>query len=131
MSSPSLLLSRVVAKVIDLILVAIAIELLHKAGFWAGIVYILISDGLFDGRSLGKMLLKLQVLREDGYICTVKESILRNISIAFSLLLWKIPFIGWLLFISVLTIEFIVFFGSDKGRRLGDELAKTYVQEIK
>ncbi len=130
MVTPAGLLSRVVAKVIDLIVATIAVEILQKTGFFAGIVYILISDGFFNGRSPGKMLLGLSVVRVDGGPCTVRESILRNMTIAFGFLLWRIPLIGWLLFLCVLAFEFIVLFGSDTNRRLGDEIAKTNVIEV-
>lgn len=130
MATPAGLLSRIVAKVIDLMLAAIAIEILQKTGLFAGLVYILISDGFFNGRSAGKMLLGLTVVRDDGGPCTVKESILRNLTIAMGFLLWRIPLVGWLLFLAILAVEFIVLFGSDTNRRLGDELAKTNVFEV-
>ncbi len=130
MITPAGLLSRVVAKVIDLIVATIAVELLQKTGFFAGLVYILVSDGFFNGRSPGKMLLGLSVVRADGKPCTVKESILRNMTVALGFLLWRIPLIGWLLFLCVLAFEFIVLFGSDTNRRLGDEIAKTSVIEV-
>ncbi len=76
------------------------------------------------------MLLGLSVVRLDGGPCTVKESILRNMTIAFGFLLWRIPLIGCLLFLCVLAIEFIVLFGSGSNRRLGDEIAKTNVIEV-
>jgi uncharacterized RDD family membrane protein YckC len=130
MMNPAGLLPRIVARVVDLVLVAIALEVFHKAGFLAGLVYILIADGLFDGRSPGKILMRLRVLKEDGTPCTVKESILRNITIASGLILWKIPVIGWILFLTVLTFEFVVLFGSDSRKRMGDVIAKTFVEEV-
>jgi len=108
----------------------IAVEILQKTGFFAGLVYILVADGFFNGRSPGKLLLGLSVVRGDGGPCTVRESILRNLTIAVGFLLWRIPLIGWLLFPCVLAFEFIVLFGSDTNRRLGDEIAKTNVIEI-
>ncbi len=129
MAGPSGLLPRAVAKVIDLVVVAVAVEVLHKSGLFAGILYILISDSLFEGRSLGKRVLGLRVLREDGGPCTVRESMLRNATIALGVLLWRIPLIGWLLFLCLLGLEFVVLLGSDGDRRLGDEIAKTHVVE--
>ncbi len=129
MATPAGLLSRIVAKVIDLIAAAVAVEILRKTGLFAGLVYILIADGFFNGRSAGKMLLGLTVVRDDGGPCTVKESILRNATIATGFLLWRIPLVGWLLFLAILAVEFIVLFGSDTNRRLGDEIAKTSVFE--
>ncbi|HEB75719.1 MAG TPA: hypothetical protein ENJ04_05160 [Nitrospirae bacterium] len=130
MTTPAGLLSRVVAKVVDLVLAAVAVELLHETGLIAGLVYILTADGFFNGRSPGKMLLGLSVVRADGGRCTVKESILRNLTVALGFLLWRVPLIGWLLFLAVLAFEFIVLYGSDTNRRLGDEIAKTNVMEV-
>jgi len=50
------LLLRTVAKILDFIIIAAAVEVIPKAGFFAGIAYLLIGDGFFDGRSLGKNL---------------------------------------------------------------------------
>jgi|Deesub1362A_J573_1020465.scaffolds.fasta_scaffold19763_2 uncharacterized RDD family membrane protein YckC len=129
MKRPAGLLFRCVAKAIDIVIVAIFFEVLHWSGLLAGILYILIADGLFEGRSLGKILLKLQTTREDGRICTVKESILRNITICLGIILWRVPVIGWLLFFVILGVEFLVLLGSDSGKRIGDILAKTTVIE--
>jgi uncharacterized RDD family membrane protein YckC len=129
MTSTAGLLPRVVAKVIDLVLASIAYEILHKTGLYAGIIYLLISDSLFDGKSIGKLVLKLRVVRENGKECTVKESMIRNIPIAAGFLLWKIPLIGWILFLAILILEFVILFGNDKGMRFGDEMARTYVIE--
>ena len=48
------LLLRTVAKILDFIIIAAAVEIVPRAGFFAGLAYLLIGDGLFDGRSLGK-----------------------------------------------------------------------------
>ncbi len=55
-------LLRAVAKALDLLLIAAVWELLPKAGFYAGIFYILVSDGLFSGRSIAKKVIGLQVI---------------------------------------------------------------------
>jgi len=125
------LLLRVVAKSVDLILVLAAAEILPRAGFLAGIVYILIGDGITGGRSLGKRLLGLSVLSEGDGPCTIKESILRNFILAFALLFCKVPIIGWALAFIVFALEFIVLAGSPEGRRIGDEIAKTWVRETR
>ena len=56
------LLLRTVAKILDFIIIAAAAEVLPKAGFYAGLAYLLIGDGLFDGRSLGKKIVGLRVV---------------------------------------------------------------------
>ncbi len=130
MATPAGILSRIVAKVIDLVFIAIAIEALDRAGFLAAMVYILVADGLFEGRSPGKMLVNIQTVKEDGTPCTLKESIIRNTTFAVGLLLWKIPIIGWALFLILLFIEFVVLIGSGNKRRVGDVLARTEVVEF-
>lgn len=123
------LLLRVVSKGIDFVLIFAAAEALPKAGWLAGIGYLLISDGLFDGRSIGKKLTGLRVADEAGAPCTIKGSILRNSTLTIGLLLWKIPFLGWIFLLAVIALEFILLVGSKEGRRLGDEIARTSVVE--
>lgn len=48
------LLLRAIAKTLDFIIIAAAAEVIPRAGFFAGLAYLLIGDGLFDGRSFGK-----------------------------------------------------------------------------
>lgn len=129
MKRPAGLLFRCVAKAIDIVIVAVVFEVLHWSGLLAGILYILIADGLFEGRSVGKILLKLQTVRDNGSVCTVKESILRNITICLGIVLWRAPVIGWILFFIIIGVEFLVLLGSDSGKRIGDILAKTTVIE--
>jgi uncharacterized RDD family membrane protein YckC len=123
------LLLRVVAKSIDLVLAFAAAEALVKTGWVVGLGYVLISDGLFDGRSVGKRLTGLRVLGASGERCSIRESILRNSTVALGLLLWRIPYLGWPLLAAVLALEFVVLLGSKEGMRLGDEIAKTSVVE--
>jgi len=124
------LLLRVAAKIVDFIIIAAAVEIIPRAGFWAGLVYLLLSDGFFDGRSIGKKLIKLRVVSVATQgSCTFKESILRNSTLAAGYILWVIPFVGWIFFLCVAAIEFILMLGSKDGMRLGDEFAKTVVTE--
>lgn len=121
-------LLRIVAKVLDILLIASVAELLPKAGFAAGIVYILISDGLLEGRSLGKKIIGLQVISlKSKRPCTIKDSIFRNIPFAFAIIVLKIPFIGWIISLAVLLIETILLFAGADGARAGDMLASTTV----
>ncbi len=124
------LLLRIFAKVLDFILVAAAAEVVPNAGFYAGLLYLLISDGLFDGRSIGKLLIGLRVVSTSGdEPCSVKESIIRNASLGAGLLLYKLPWVGWIFIILISFVEFLILLGSKDGMRLGDELAKTTVVE--
>jgi uncharacterized RDD family membrane protein YckC len=121
------LLLRVVAKGLDLILMAAMAEVLPRAGYLAALAYVLVADGLWGGRSLGKRLLGLRVVRLDGSAAGVRESILRNGPLALGVLLWKLPLLGWLLAAAVFALETLLMVGSPEGRRLGDELAGTEV----
>lgn len=123
------LLLRVVSKTIDFILVFAAVEALPTAGWLAGIGYILIGDGLFEGRSLGKRLTGLKVVSADGKPCSIRDSILRNSPFGVGLLLWKIPIVGWLFLTIIVAFEFILLLGSSEAMRLGDEISKTSVIE--
>ena len=124
------LLLRTFAKVLDFILIAAAAEMVPRAGFYAGLLYLLISDGLFDGRSVGKMLIGLKVVsRSGGEPCSMKESIVRNAPLGAGLLLYKVPWVGWIFIILISAVEFLLLLGSKDGMRLGDELAKTTVVE--
>ncbi|HXX57490.1 MAG TPA: RDD family protein [Thermodesulfovibrionales bacterium] len=123
-------LLRVFAKALDFIIIAAATEMVPKAGFYAGLSYLLISDGLFEGRSIGKRLMGLRVVSSaTGAPCTMKESILRNAPLGAGVLLYKLPLIGWIFIVAVSALEFLILLGSSEGLRLGDELAKTVVIE--
>ncbi len=135
------MLNRVIAKTIDLIIVIALYEIIPKVGYLAGISYLLIADGLFQGRSAGKRLIGLKVIiHEDTGIhsfCGFKESIIRNLPFAAGYILFSImnaiPFIGWLfaylIAAAIIVFESLIILGNEKGIRLGDELAKTRVVE--
>ena len=134
-------LDRVIAKTIDFIIVGALIEIIPVAGYFAGLVYLLISDGVNEGRSLGKWLIGLRVvLRGSPSVqCSLKESILRNFFFGVAYLIFgvlrMIPLIGWILSIAVFGVvvffEWLIMFGSVDGGRFGDEIAKTMVIEGK
>jgi hypothetical protein len=124
------LLLRTAAKAIDFILIASVVEIIPRAGFFAGLAYLLLGDGFFDGRSIGKKLIRIRVVSSGTNTpCTFKESILRNSTFAAGYILWIVPWIGWILFLVVAIIEFVLVLGSEDGMRLGDEIAKTTVLE--
>jgi len=135
------LLNRVIARTIDFIIVVALYEVIPKIGYFAGITYLLIADGLFQGRSPGKRLIGLKVIVRDSTginaVCGFKESIIRNFPFAVAYILFgiiaAIPLIGrlisFLVVVAVLLFESLVILGSEEGMRLGDELAKTRVVE--
>lgn len=132
------ILNRGIARSIDILIVIALFETLSKAGYFAGLLYILIADGLFDGRSVGKWLIGVRVIVSDTKSpCTYKESIIRNLPFAigyiFFGLLKGIPLVGWLFAvvipIIILGIEALIMIGNDNRRRFGDEVAKTCVIE--
>jgi len=129
--------NRFIARTIDLIIVVALYEIIPSIGYFAGLVYLLLADGLFEGRSVGKKLIGLKIVLEDGSQCGYKESIFRNFPFAAGFILGGIfgviPLIGWLMsfviFVVVLAFESLVIIGSDNGKRLGDEIANTQVVE--
>ncbi|MEW6570369.1 MAG: RDD family protein [Nitrospirota bacterium] len=124
------LLVRTIAKILDFIIIVAAVEILPRAGFMAGLAYLLISDGLFGGSSLGKKIIGLKVISSDKHSpCTFRESVFRNSILGIGFLFYKIAWIGWILIFLVSAFEFIILLGSKNGKRLGDELAKTIVIE--
>lgn len=128
----SFLFDRVLAKFVDF-LTAFAFEkvgvLLHGPllGELTGLAYLLISDGFPGGRSLGKRLAGLMVRRRDESPCRFFESTVRNLPIGIAFLLASIPYVGPLLFVGVVGLEFLLMAGQRSGRRLGDDLAQTRV----
>jgi len=124
------LLLRTAAKILDFILIAAVMEIIPRAGFYAGLAYLLLGDGFFDGRSIGKKLIKLKVISATtDSPCTFRDSILRNSTFAAGYLFWLVPWIGWIFLFFVSVLEFTLVLGSKKGMRLGDEIAKTVVIE--
>lgn len=123
------LLNRGVAAMIDLIFAA-ALSALPSVGFFASILYLLIKDGFAGGQSIGKRLVGLKtILLPEEKAAGFRESILRNLPLAASRLLWAFPILGWLAGGLVILFEGLLVVGSHNGRRLGDELAKTQVVE--
>ena len=124
------LLLRTAAKTLDFILIAAVMEVLPRAGLYAGLAYLLLGDGFFDGRSLGKKLIKLKVVSANTDTpCTFRGSILRNSTFAAGSIFWLVPWIGWIVLVLVAVLEFTLVLGSKDGMRLGDEIAGTVVTE--
>ena len=124
------ILLRTAARILDFILIAAAMEIIPRAGFYAGLAYLLLGDGFFDGRSIGKKLIKLKVISaKTGIPCTFRDSILRNSTFAAGYLFWLVPWVGWIFLFCISVLEFTLILGSRDGTRLGDEIAGTVVIE--
>lgn len=121
---------RIIAKSLDFIVIAIAVQTIPQIGYIVGLIYLLISDGLLDGRSLGKKVIRLKVVSVSTEGAgTFRDSILRNITLAIAILLLKIPLIGWILSLLIFALEFLLMLGNKEGKRLGDDIANTKVVE--
>lgn len=135
--APAGFFDRFIARTIDLIIVVALYEIIPTVGYFAGLVYLVIADGIFEGKSIGKKLIGLNVVLDNGARCGYKESILRNFPFAAGYILCGIvggiPLIGWLLsfiiIVVILAFESLVTIGSENGKRLGDEIANTRVVE--
>lgn len=124
-------LNRFIAKVVDLIIVAAADRLVPPVGWVAGLAYVLIADGLSGGQSVGKRLIGLQtVIPRTREVAGFRESIIRNLPLAFAYLLFPVPWIGWALAIAVTAFESLLIVGNEQGVRLGDEVAHTQVLDV-
>ncbi len=135
LSAHPLLLKRFIAKSIDMVIViALASLPLGPAGPLAAFLYILISDGVRDGQSVGKKIIKLRVKNtETGSVADLKDSIIRNSPVAIPVLFSIIPLAGWILAIvigiPILAIEVYLMTRLDQQARLGDTMADTKVEE--
>jgi uncharacterized RDD family membrane protein YckC len=126
--------NRLLAKFLDLLVVAAFASLPTWVGDAAGLTYALVADGLGEGQSLGKRIVGLRVLGEGGLPCTFLQSLQRNLTVALAvvLLLQRVPFV-WPLFAAggLLLLAFEAFLAAtdDEGYRLGDHLASTRIVE--
>ena len=132
--------TRFLAFFIDAVIVSV-IGLVPLLGTLVGIAYALLRDGLhyefMDGRSIGKKLMKLKVVRHDGLPMDLATSARRNWTLAVGSLaqgLLILPVIGWLLLpIAVVAgallalLEAYKVLTDPEGRRWGDALAGTQV----
>src|SRR5690625_389360 len=136
------LTKRVVAVIIDGAIAGV-LGVIPAIGPFIGGLYMLLRDGLdFDfmkGRSVGKQLMKLTVVRLDGQPMDLNTSIMRNWPLSLRLIvsiLALIPILGWRAGIAlglssaVLGLIGVVVVLSDlQGRRFGDRMAGTVVRE--
>lgn len=136
LSTHPLLLNRLIGKAIDFVIViAFASLPLSYAGPLAALIYILISDGLNGGRSVGKRVVGLRVVNTTtGKAADFKDSLIRNSPVAVPVLFSFVPFVGVFLVIvigiPILAIELYLMTRLDQQARLGDTMADTRVEEL-
>ena len=121
-------LNRFIAKAIDGMLVAAVSQVIAPVGWISGLAYALIADGFPGGQSVGKRLIGLQtVMPRTREFAGFRESIIRNLPLAFAYLLVPVPYVGWLLAGGIVVFEALLMIGNEQGVRLGDEVAQTQV----
>ncbi|MBI5902852.1 MAG: RDD family protein [Deltaproteobacteria bacterium] len=135
------ILERFLAKLIDFLIVGAFFAFPSVVGPLAGVTYILISDGLKSGGSLGKRIIGLRVvmLVDGGAPCGFKTSIIRNsvfgAALASFILIGWIPYLGKLLAFILLAAavigETVLIYTDESGSRFGDRIAGTAVVDAK
>jgi len=125
------LLNRSIAKFLDFLFVAALHEIPLQVSFVVGISYLSIADGFFGG-SAGKRLIGLKtVVWEAQKEASFRESIIRNIPFIIAYLFYHIPYVGWFIALGIVGFEFFLMLGNPNGIRLGDELARTFVLDLR
>ncbi len=129
-------LPRGLARAIDLALAFLPMLLGGGTGVVVGALFLLLSDGLFEGQSPGKKLLGVKVVSARDYTPGgMRESALRNWPFAGAPLLSFVPCIGLPLalgtFAALAGLETIRMLQDELGLRKGDQLAETQVVDTK
>jgi uncharacterized RDD family membrane protein YckC len=126
-------LARLVGKAADLIIALCLWRIEGAAGVFAALFYLLMADAFPGGRSAGKLLSGLKVVRVDGEPMDFSASLLRNLPIAAPFVLYVVPAIGpflaYTVGIALLLVESYLGFYDPDGQRAGDTLAETLVVE--
>ena len=126
---------RLIAFLIDLAVYVVIWVLLffwlrlgnYLTGLAAGL-YIVFRDGLFNGQSVGKKLMRQRVIRRDSEdACDFTHSVKRNIILYIPNLFRFINFFGGILGIVIVALELYFIFTNEKGLRWGDQFAETQV----
>ncbi len=126
-------MARLVGKAADLIIALCLWRIEGVAGVFAALFYLLMADAFPGGRSAGKMLAGLKVVRVDGEPMDFPASLLRNLTIATPFVLYLVPafgpFLACTVGIALLLVEAYLGFYDPDGQRAGDTLAETLVVE--
>ena len=127
-------INRTIAKIIDLLIVGALSMAGAPVGMIAGVVYIMIADGFWNGQSLGKKVIGLRVVRNapvgTNRDTSFRDSIIRNLPFGAVILLCWVPLIGFLFMIlglAVIGLEAYFAMADDHGIRVGDIFAQTQV----
>ncbi|OFZ18568.1 MAG: hypothetical protein A2X94_01345 [Bdellovibrionales bacterium GWB1_55_8] len=133
--------NRVAAKMIDLsLIVSVALLFPYPLGPFLGFAYSLLADGMsfgpFQGQSVGKWLVHLQVRSlVRGAPANIRDSALRNAPVGVATFFAIIPIWGWLILgligIPLMIMEIYLMVTVEAGHRLGDVMADTEVVEFK
>lgn len=123
---------RLFAKLIDIGLVAMGAVTFYPMGLILGIIYLAISDSLYDGQSIGKRLMGFGVISlVDGSPCSAWQSLIRNLPFTVPLVLLIFPYWGWILSaifaMPMAMMEIYYLFRENTPHRLGDIMADTTV----
>ena len=122
--------TRLIAALIDAVLQWV-VGLIPIVGGLIGAAYMLLRDGLPDGQSLGKKVMKLRVVTLDGKKADYVASCKRNVIFAIPSIITIIPIVGWIiggiLGVVVAVVEIVGVFNDPKGQSLGDKWANTQV----
>lgn len=125
-------LARTIAKLIDFAIIFGLAILFYPLGILLASLYVVMSDSLQNGQSVGKRIMGLRVISlEDGRPCTIKQSIIRNLPLLIPLIVAIIPiwgiFLAAILLIPLTGLELYLIYSLDSGLRLGDVMADTTV----
>lgn len=96
------------------------------------LLYVLFADGLIDGASVGKLVTRQRVRRtRDERAANPLDSLLRNAPLGLAALFSVIPFVGWILFltlgVAILLFESYMVWQDPRNQRAGDILAGTHI----
>ena len=84
------------AKAIDLFIALIITIFIYPIGVVLAIAYLVTSDYIQDGQSVGKKVMGFRVISlEDGKPCSLRQSIVRNLPFIVPMLFTIIPYWGY------------------------------------
>ena len=124
---------RILAKIIDFLIVGALFSIPTFVGPLAGLLYILIADGLQGGQSIGKRIVRIRVvsIERDDSPCDFRESALRNLPFGLLVFFAMIPYLRWILLvtigIAIIAFETYMIYQDEEGIRWGDRIALTRV----
>lgn len=108
--------TRSLAFLIDLIIYTAIFYGLGSVGHFLSMLYMVFRDGIFAGQSIGKKVMKIQVIHADGRAVHFVDSSFRNVLFLFYLLL---PL--------TIVLEAIALMRDPERKRIGDRIAGTRV----